>query len=71
MSVSEKVRGILRNVFRDVERSEWEHAQALALLNRLSPNPPQWARDAVAGAWREVESARARETLALASLANR
>ena len=62
---SPALREELRAVFAMVQRREHEHAEALALLNRLSPNPPTWARDAVAEAWRIVLAVRAAERRAL------
>jgi hypothetical protein len=69
VNVSPKIRDILRNVCAAARIAEHEHAEALALLNRLSPNAPQWARDAVAAANVAMQAARARETLVIDSLA--
>lgn len=52
---------LLRNAFYTVEWLSFEHAEALALLNRLSPHPPEWARVAVRSAWDALEGARAVE----------
>jgi hypothetical protein len=48
-----------------VSRCEREHAEALAMLNRLSPNPPAWARAAVAAAWRALLASQRAERRAL------
>lgn len=59
----------LRRLFAIVQRVEHEHAIALAMLNTLSPSPPQWARDCVAAAWRVVLAARAAERRELCKVA--